>query len=190
MGILEASLADRHCPVQPAALWGYPDTSSAIPHISQMGHLYCIKGKALTVWRASLYSGGFYSRNDGKTWILTMLLTGTLFPTMCLSIAFVLNFIAIGYHSLAAVPFGSILIVLIGWIFISFPLCLCGTVSSLFSHLTQLCTERLGFFFFFFCQSVYTCFLPLVLLFSSAAGIDCETFDVNYHDSHECWCSL
>lgn len=58
-----------------------------------------------------------------------MLLTATLFPTMCLSIAFVLNSIAIGYHSLAAVPFGTILIVLIGWIFISFPLCLFGTVS-------------------------------------------------------------
>ena len=76
-------------------------------------------------------SGGFYSRNDGKTWILTMLLTATLFPTMCLSIAFVLNSIAIGYHSLAAVPFGTILIVLIGWIFISFPLCLFGTVHLL-----------------------------------------------------------
>lgn len=83
---------------------------------------------ALTSFVGGYVSGGFYSRNDGKTWILTMLLTATLFPTMCLSIAFVLNSIAIGYHSLAAVPFGTILIVLIGWIFISFPLCLFGTV--------------------------------------------------------------
>ena len=57
-----------------------------------------------------------------------MLLTAVLFPLTCFSIAFVLNSIAIGYHSLAAVPFGSIVIVLLVWIFISFPLCLFGTV--------------------------------------------------------------
>lgn len=57
-----------------------------------------------------------------------MLLTAVLFPLTCFSIAFVLNSIAIAYHSLAAVPFGSIVVVLLVWIFISFPLCLFGTV--------------------------------------------------------------
>jgi len=58
-----------------------------------------------------------------------MLLTAIMFPLMSFSIAFVLNSIAIGYHSLAAVPFGSIVVVLLVWVFISFPLCLFGTVS-------------------------------------------------------------
>jgi transmembrane 9 superfamily protein 3 len=57
-----------------------------------------------------------------------MLLTANLFPLLCFSIASVLNTIAIGYHSLAAVPFGSIVVVLLIWMFLSFPLCLFGTV--------------------------------------------------------------
>ena len=58
----------------------------------------------------------------------TWLLTASVFPLSCFSIAFVLNAIAIGYHSLAAVPFGSIVVVLLVWLFISFPLCFFGTV--------------------------------------------------------------
>ncbi|KAK9908535.1 hypothetical protein WJX75_009309 [Coccomyxa subellipsoidea] len=83
---------------------------------------------ALTSFVAGYVSGGFYARNAGKTWIPTMLLTANLFPLLCFSIASVLNTIAIGYHSLAAVPFGSIVVVLLIWMFLSFPLCLFGTV--------------------------------------------------------------
>ena len=75
-------------------------------------------------------SGGFYARNGGKTWIPTMLLTANLFPLMCFSIASVLNTVAISYHSLAAVPFGSIVVVLLIWILVSCPLCLFGTVRD------------------------------------------------------------
>ena len=71
-----------------------------------------------------------YARNDGKTWIPTMLITGGLFPLACFSIAAVLNTIAIGYHSLAAVPFGTIVLLLLIWMLVSFPLCLLGTVRS------------------------------------------------------------
>ncbi len=59
-----------------------------------------------------------------------MLLTANLFPLLCFSIASVLNTIAIAYHSLAAVPFGSIVVVLLIWMFLSFPLCLFGTVRT------------------------------------------------------------
>ncbi|KAK9834844.1 hypothetical protein WJX81_003258 [Elliptochloris bilobata] len=83
---------------------------------------------ALTSFVAGYVSGGFYARNDGKNWIGTMLATATLFPMACFGIAAALNTIAIAYHSLAAVPFGSIVVVLLIWMFISFPLCLLGTV--------------------------------------------------------------
>ncbi|BDA44667.1 Transmembrane 9 superfamily member 3 [Coccomyxa sp. Obi] len=83
---------------------------------------------ALTSFVAGYVSGGYYARNGGKTWIPTMLLTANLFPLLCFSIASVLNTIAIAYHSLAAVPFGSIVVVLLIWMFLSFPLCLFGTV--------------------------------------------------------------
>ena len=59
-----------------------------------------------------------------------MLATATLFPMACFGIAAALNTVAIAYHSLAAVPFGSIVVVLLIWMFISFPLCLLGTARA------------------------------------------------------------
>ena len=83
---------------------------------------------ALTSFVSGYVSGGMYARNDGKAWIPTMLLTASLFPVSTFAVSFVLNTIAIFYHSLAAIPFGSIVVVLFMWGFISFPLTLLGTV--------------------------------------------------------------
>ena len=57
-----------------------------------------------------------------------MLVTASFFPLSCFSIAFILNTIAIFYHSLAAIPFGTIVIVFLIWSLVSFPLVLLGTV--------------------------------------------------------------
>lgn len=57
-----------------------------------------------------------------------MILTASLFPFLCFGIGFVLNTIAIFYRSLAAIPFGTMVVVFIIWAFISFPLALLGTV--------------------------------------------------------------
>ncbi len=43
----------------------------------------------------------------GKHWIKSMLLTASLFPFTCFGIGFALNTVAIFYHSLAAIPFGT-----------------------------------------------------------------------------------
>uniref|UniRef100_A0A7S0WFB7 Transmembrane 9 superfamily member n=1 Tax=Chlamydomonas leiostraca TaxID=1034604 RepID=A0A7S0WFB7_9CHLO len=83
---------------------------------------------ALTSCVGGYVSGSFYAANDGRAWIRAMLLTAGLFPGLCFGIAFVLNTIAICYKSLAAVPFGYIMAVILLWSFISFPLCLIGTV--------------------------------------------------------------
>jgi transmembrane 9 superfamily protein 3 len=83
---------------------------------------------ALTSFVGGYVSGGYYARNEGSHWIKVMLLTASLFPGVCFGIASVLNTIAIFYHSLAAVPFVYIVAVLLLWAFISFPLCLCGTI--------------------------------------------------------------
>lgn len=64
----------------------------------------------------------------GKYWMKSMLLTASLFPFLCFGIGFLLNFVAIYYHSLAAIPFGTMVVVLVIWAFISFPLALFGTV--------------------------------------------------------------
>ncbi|MCO5601911.1 hypothetical protein L7F22_056037 [Adiantum nelumboides] len=83
---------------------------------------------AFTSFIAGYVSGGLYSRNDGKYWIKSMLLTASLFPFLCFSIGFALNIIAIFYRSLAAIPFGTMVVVFVIWAFISFPLALLGTV--------------------------------------------------------------
>ena len=83
---------------------------------------------SLTSFVAGYVAGGYHARNEGKNWIHAMLLTAFLFPTLCFGIAFVLNTVAVFYQSLAAVPFGSIVLVLLIWLFVSFPLALFGTI--------------------------------------------------------------
>ncbi|KAH7575793.1 hypothetical protein JRO89_XS02G0222100 [Xanthoceras sorbifolium] len=83
---------------------------------------------ALTSFISGYVSGGMYSRHGGKGWIKSMILTASLFPFMCFGIGFVLNTIAIFYGSLAAIPFGTMVVVFVIWAFISFPLALLGTV--------------------------------------------------------------
>ncbi|KAH1222084.1 Transmembrane 9 superfamily member 1 [Glycine max] len=83
---------------------------------------------ALTSFISGYVSGGMYSRNGGKNWIKSMILTASLFPFMCFGIGFILNTIAIFYGSLAAIPFGTMVVVFVIWAFISFPLALLGTV--------------------------------------------------------------
>eukprot|EP01113_Clastostelium_recurvatum_P019899 TRINITY_DN2359_c0_g1_i3.p1 TRINITY_DN2359_c0_g1~~TRINITY_DN2359_c0_g1_i3.p1 ORF type:complete len:615 (-),score=146.56 TRINITY_DN2359_c0_g1_i3:60-1820(-) len=83
---------------------------------------------ALTSFVGGYGSGGYYARNGGKHWIQCMILTATLFPGVCFAIGFFLNFIAVGYGSLAAIPFLTWLAVIAIWGFVSFPLTLFGTV--------------------------------------------------------------
>ncbi|KAL2513902.1 Transmembrane 9 superfamily member 1 [Forsythia ovata] len=83
---------------------------------------------AFTSFISGYVSGGMYSRHGGKNWIKSMILTASLFPFLCFGIGFVLNTIAIFYGSLAAIPFGTMVVVFVIWAFISFPLALLGTV--------------------------------------------------------------
>ncbi|CAN8311961.1 unnamed protein product [Cochlearia groenlandica] len=83
---------------------------------------------ALTSFVSGYVSGGMYSRSGGKHWIKCMVLTASLFPFLCFGIGFLLNTVAIFYGSLAAIPFGTMVVVFVIWGFISFPLALLGTV--------------------------------------------------------------
>ncbi|MBA0849840.1 hypothetical protein Goshw_021371 [Gossypium schwendimanii] len=83
---------------------------------------------AFTSFISGYVSGGMYSRNGGKNWIKSMILTASLFPFLCFGIGFLLNIVAIFYGSLAAIPFGTMVVVFVIWAFISFPLALLGTV--------------------------------------------------------------
>lgn len=105
--------------------------------LSNIGTLYADRGStvtafvvcyAFTSFIAGYGGGGYYARNEGKNWIKNMLVTASLFPGICFVIVFLLNFIAIGYGSLAAIPFGTIIAVLFIWAFVSFPLTFFGTI--------------------------------------------------------------
>lgn len=109
----------------------------SIIFLAIVGALYFSRGAILTAFIVcyaltsvvSGYVGGsFYARNSGKQWIQAMMLTASFFPGTCFGIAFALNAVAIAYRSLAAVPFGTIVVVVLLWSFISFPLTLFGTV--------------------------------------------------------------
>lgn len=83
---------------------------------------------ALTSFIGGYGSGGYYSRNGGKNWIKCFLVTGGLFPGICLTMSLLLNFIAIGYGSLAAIPPGTLVALLAIWFLISYPMTFVGTV--------------------------------------------------------------
>jgi transmembrane 9 superfamily protein 3 len=83
---------------------------------------------ALTSFVAGYAGGGFYARSGGKLWITNMLIIAGLFPGLILTLGFLLNFVAIAYGSLAAIPVGSMAVLLCIWLFISFPLTVVGTI--------------------------------------------------------------
>lgn len=102
-----------------------------------MGSLHVARGTLLTVsifcyaftsFMGGFYGGGYYKQNQGESWIKTMILTAGLFPGIVFGLGFLLNFVAISYGSLAAIPFTSILILMLIWAFIAFPLTLLGTL--------------------------------------------------------------
>lgn len=82
---------------------------------------------AMTSFVGGAASGSHYARSDGKAWIQTMLLTAVFYPAIVFGIGSTLNTVAIFQRSLAAVPFGSMVVVALLWICISVPLCLLGT---------------------------------------------------------------
>jgi transmembrane 9 superfamily protein 3 len=73
-------------------------------------------------------SGNYYNSNGGKNWIRTMTLTTTIFPGTVFVMGFLINFVGIGYKSLAAIPFPTMVVVFLLWILVTFPLTFIGTI--------------------------------------------------------------
>lgn len=105
--------------------------------ITIVGNLYEDRGSiltafivcyALTSFVGGYVSGSLYRQHEGKKWVHTLLLTATLYPWATFAIAFTLNTIAIFYKSLAAVPFLSMVVLVLLWSLLAFPMCLMGTI--------------------------------------------------------------
>lgn len=68
------------------------------------------------------------SASLGTQWIRAMLYTALGFPGFVLTLGFLLNFVAIGYDSAQAIPFGGMVVMLLLWALVSMPLVVIGTL--------------------------------------------------------------
>jgi transmembrane 9 superfamily member 3 len=100
-------------------------------------HLYTGRGSSLTIvivfYALTSVVGGFvsgslYAQSSGPSWQKAMLLSATLFPGLVLGIAFLVNFVSWHYETLHAIPFGTMVIVLLIWVCVSIPLTTVGTL--------------------------------------------------------------
>ena len=105
--------------------------------------VYTSRGALLTygiiVWAITSYVAGYFSGSMFATysaispvlassWIKTMVYTAVLFPGTTMLTVFLMNFVAWGYRSSQAIPFGTMIVMLLIWGFVSFPLVIFGTM--------------------------------------------------------------
>ncbi|OAY85243.1 Transmembrane 9 superfamily member 3 [Ananas comosus] len=85
---------------------------------------------ALTSGIAGYVATNFYCQLEGTNWVRNLLLTGCLFcGPLFLNFCF-LNTVAIVYSSTAALPFGTILVILLIWTLVTSPLLVLGGIAG------------------------------------------------------------
>ncbi|KAJ6834665.1 transmembrane 9 superfamily member 2-like [Iris pallida] len=85
---------------------------------------------ALTSGIAGYTATSFYMQLEGTNWVRNLLLTGCLFcGPLFLTFCF-LNSVAIAYSATAALPFGTILVILLIWTLVTSPLLVLGGVAG------------------------------------------------------------
>jgi len=93
---------------------------------------YGITSFALSSFVAGYYSGSKYYQyfypNKSPNWISTMVLSIALYPSIVFITLFSFNWISVYYGTTYAIPFLTMVQVLMIWIFVSFPLGIGGTL--------------------------------------------------------------
>ncbi|KAF2316652.1 hypothetical protein GH714_041993 [Hevea brasiliensis] len=85
---------------------------------------------ALTSGIAGYTATSFYCQLEGKNWVRNLLLTGCLFcGPLFLTFCF-LNTVAIVYSATAALPFGTIVVILLIWTLVTSPLLVLGGIAG------------------------------------------------------------
>eukprot|EP00003_Mantamonas_plastica_P025064 TRINITY_DN4827_c0_g1_i5.p1 TRINITY_DN4827_c0_g1~~TRINITY_DN4827_c0_g1_i5.p1 ORF type:complete len:522 (+),score=117.36 TRINITY_DN4827_c0_g1_i5:3-1568(+) len=85
---------------------------------------------ALTAGVGGFFSSKYYIQMGGKHWAWNVLLSGTLFPIPFFITAAILNTIAIVYGTTSALPFGTIVVVLLIYTLVGLPLTVLGGISG------------------------------------------------------------
>lgn len=85
---------------------------------------------ALTSGIAGYTSTSFYLQLEGTNWVRNLILTGCLFcGPLFLTFSF-LNTVAIAYSATAALPFGTIIVIILIWALVTSPLLVLGGVAG------------------------------------------------------------
>ncbi|KAH9316271.1 hypothetical protein KI387_024898, partial [Taxus chinensis] len=85
---------------------------------------------ALTSGIAGYTAASFYYQLEGTNWVRNLLLTGCLFcGPLFLTFCF-LNTVAIAYNATAALPFGTIVVILLIWTLVTSPLLVLGGIAG------------------------------------------------------------
>eukprot|EP01116_Phalansterium_solitarium_P004252 TRINITY_DN151_c0_g1_i1.p1 TRINITY_DN151_c0_g1~~TRINITY_DN151_c0_g1_i1.p1 ORF type:complete len:593 (+),score=230.48 TRINITY_DN151_c0_g1_i1:180-1958(+) len=90
----------------------------------------CVILYAITSGVAGYVSGVYYKQFEGDKWSWNLVLVATLFTGPFVVVFSFVNTIAIFYHATAAVPIGTIFIVLAMLLFVGFPLTLLGGIAG------------------------------------------------------------
>ncbi|ESR61301.1 transmembrane 9 superfamily member 2 [Citrus sinensis] len=85
---------------------------------------------ALTSGIAGYTAASFYCQLEGTNWVRNLLLTGCLFcGPLFLTFCF-LNTVAIAYNATAALPFGTIVVIVLIWTLVTSPLLVLGGIAG------------------------------------------------------------
>ncbi|MCO5595409.1 hypothetical protein L7F22_049451 [Adiantum nelumboides] len=85
---------------------------------------------ALTSGIAGYYASSYYRQLEGTNWVRNLLLTGCLFcGPLFLTFCF-LNTVAIAYNATAALPFGTIMVIVLIWALVTSPLLVLGGIAG------------------------------------------------------------
>lgn len=85
---------------------------------------------ALTSGIAGYSASSYYRQLEGTNWVRNLLLTGCLFcGPLFLTFCF-LNTVAIAYNATAALPFGTIVVILLIWALVTSPLLVLGGIAG------------------------------------------------------------
>jgi len=85
---------------------------------------------ALTAVVAGLVAGSFYKELEGERWAWNIILVTTLYAVPFFLVACSVNMVAYNYHTTSTIPLSTIVIILVIWIFIGFPLTVFGGITG------------------------------------------------------------
>lgn len=85
---------------------------------------------ALTSGIAGYVATSFYSQLEGTNWVRNLLLTGCLFCGPLFLMFCFLNTVAIAYNATAALPFGTIVVIVLIWTLVTSPLLVLGGIAG------------------------------------------------------------